>query len=100
MIDSTNPPPPERRESETPAPPTTTKEQDRVTHGQRNVNLLWEVTQSLIALGMTIGVVVCVRYKIESTQLWNAFFIIITFYFSRTNHTKTGGIGYNPSKER
>lgn len=45
--------PPQEPHVERSVPPTTTAEEDLVTHGQRRVNLIWEVTQSIIAAGVT-----------------------------------------------
>lgn len=76
--------------------PTTTRQQDLTTKGQRNINLIWEITQSLIALGITMAVVFCAVHHIVSQELTNAFFLIIGFYYSRTNHAAIGGIGPKP----
>jgi len=81
------------------APPTTTVQQDLTTKGQRHINLIWEVTQSLIAFGITLAVVFCAIHKIVSQELTNAFFLIIGFYYSRTNHAAIGGIGPKPSAQ-
>lgn len=74
-------------------PPTTTAESDRKTKGQRHINLLWEVTQSIIALSLTAAYIFVSISKIESIALNNSFFLVIGFYFGRTNHQKTGGTG-------
>lgn len=74
-------------------PPTTTLQQDVVTAGQRRINLIWESTQALIAILITGAVVTAALRGIESSVLTNAFFLIVGFYFSRTNHTAIGGIG-------
>lgn len=73
--------------------PTTTKEEDIVTLGQRRVNLIWESTQAVIALAVTVALVYVSVKGIESEELKNAFFLIIGFYFSRTNHSAIGGVG-------
>lgn len=90
--------------------PTTTSEQDLVTAGQRRVNIIWEVTQAVIAVMVTGAVLAIAGMMILNTRqdddaqafllLSNAFFMIVTFYYQRTNHTKTGGVGFNPSRER
>ncbi len=82
-------------------PASTTAEQDRKTKGQRNINLIWEVTQGVIALSvtwMTLYVAAMLALKGEGQTaafllLSNAFFLVIGFYFGRTNHQRTGGIG-------
>ena len=64
-------------------------------------NLIWEVTQSLIAAsvsGVTLFVSARIVLKGENTEaafvlMSNAFFLVIGFYFGRTNHQRTGGVG-------
>lgn len=79
-------------------PPT---EQDLKTAGQRRINLIWEYTQAGIA-----GVVVLANVlyifallfvspvptgaETAATLLANAFFLVIGFYFGRTNHARLG----------
>jgi len=87
----------------TPAPPqapTTTLEEDRHALGQRHINLIWELTQALIALTVTsatlyVSAVLAVRGdggQAAFLLLSNAFFLVIGFYFGRTNHTRAGGV--------
>lgn len=94
--------------------PTTTEESDRVTAGQRYVNRLWEHTQAAIAIGVTFttcGVlafltIASVMNEVELSA--NALLLvgylvvmatsIITSYFTRTNHEKTGGVGPKASE--
>lgn len=73
-------------------PATTTAEEQTITAGQRRINIIWELTQSLIAVMITGSVVYIAINGIESDVLTNAFFLVVTLYFVRTNHTKTGGI--------
>lgn len=88
--------------------PSTTAEEDRTTFGQRRINLIWEVTQAIIAVTVTlVSLVVAGTIAIRGDGgqaafllLSNAFFLIIGFYFSRTNHTKTGGVGPTEGKNR
>jgi hypothetical protein len=61
--------------------------------GQRRINLLWEVTQSLIALLVTCGALYAEIQQDGSDVLNYAFFLVIGFYYSRTNHSRTGGVG-------
>ncbi len=77
-------------------PPTTTKQEQITLEGQRRVNLIWEITQALIALAITSAVVYASLNIKLNEQLSNAFFLIVGFYFSRTNHTAIGGIGRKP----
>lgn len=70
-------------------------------HGQRRVNLLWEITQSLIAL-LVSSATLYTAVKLSLLDplktagfllLSNGFFLVIGFYFGRTNHARTGGPG-------
>ena len=67
------------------------------TEGQRKINLIWEFTQAFLAILVTMAMVYCEVNNIEAPQLTNAFFLIVGFYFSRTNHTARGGIGKQPT---
>lgn len=78
--------------------PNTTAEEDIVTAGQRRINLVWEVTQSLIAVTITGAVIFLAVKSIQSSEVTNAFFLIIGFYFSRTNHQAIGGVGNKPNQ--
>lgn len=98
-------------------PPDTTKEEDTVTAGQRTVNLMWERTQAKIAVSVVMVnlivnsalpiAVVSLRIDVSTNQLSVLTLclqpvslitgIIIGFYFSRTNHTKIGGVGLKES---
>ena len=79
---------------------TTTAQQDLVTAGQRRVNLIWELTQAAIALsvsGTTLFVAgnLAIRGGADMVTfglLSNGFFLVIGFYFGRTNHQRTGGV--------
>lgn len=74
-------------------PPTTTMQEDITTAGQRRINLIWEFTQSLVALIITSAVIYCAINRIENDVLTNAFFLIVSMYFVRTNHQLIGGVG-------
>lgn len=80
-----------------PLPATTTAAEDIVTAGQRKISLIWEITQSLIALAITGAIIYSVVTKTPTEVLANAFFLIIGFYFARTNHQAIGGIGPKPT---
>jgi len=73
-------------------PPTTTHQEDEVTKGQRTINKIWEVTQALIAISITSAKIYTAIYQIESADLTNAFFLIVSMYFVRTNHQLIGGV--------
>lgn len=79
-------------------PPKTTLQEDLVVSGQRRINLVWEFTQSFIAVGITGAIIYCGIKAIQNQELTNAFFLIIGFYFSRTNHQAIGGVGNKPSQ--
>lgn len=74
-------------------PPNTTEQEDMVTAGQRRVNMIWESTQAIIAVMITGAIVYCAIKAIDSRVLNNAFFLIVSMYFVRTNHQLIGGIG-------
>lgn len=63
------------------------------TAGQRRINLIWEFTQGIIAVSITAAKIYCSINKIESPELTNAFFLIVSMYFVRTNHQRVGGVG-------
>ncbi len=82
-------------------PSTTTSEQDRKTSGQRRINAIWEVTQAIIALAVTlqtlrVAAAIALKDAAQTAAfllLSNAFFLVIGFYFGRTNHQRQGGVG-------
>lgn len=76
-------------------PPNTTQEEDRYTRGQRKINLIWEVTQAIVTI-MIIGahitaVFVPVASQQAASALTNVMMVVVTFYYVRTNHKRTGG---------
>jgi hypothetical protein len=73
--------------------PNTTRQEDMVTAGQRRVNIIWELTQSVIAVLITAASVYCEINQIAAPLLGNAFFLIVSMYFVRTNHKLIGGVG-------
>lgn len=87
-------------------PPTTTAAEDKVTAGQRHINRLWEYTQSFISIlvvlstmGASIYGYVVGNQREIPTMLATAFGSVVTFYFVRTNHTQTGGVGKKADHE-
>jgi len=81
------------------------------TTGQRRINLIWEVTQSTIAvLSVGAGVFIMVYQAIFRTDggqvpdvpttLSSMIFLVLGFYFARTNHTRVGGVGAKDSQSR
>jgi len=87
-------------------PPTTTEQQDITTAGQRKVNLIWEYTQasiSIIVVMANMAVAVYQGFVKEHGEfpavLQNTLFLVVGFYFSRTNHSAIGGVGPKPEVE-
>jgi hypothetical protein len=82
-------------------PPHDSSERALVSAGQRQINRVWEYTQAAIALAVTGATLyVAARLAMKDEQpaaafllLSNAFFLVVGFYFGRTNHQKTGGVG-------
>jgi len=70
------------------------------TAGQRRVNILWEVTQSFIAVAVSLSTLYVSGNLALNDQtqtaafllLSNAFFLVVGFYFGRTNHQRVGGV--------
>jgi hypothetical protein len=79
--------------------PNTTRQDDMVTAGQRRVNLVWEITQAVIAIMITAAIIFIEIKRIDSPVLSNAFFLIVAMYFVRTNHQKIGGVGSKPENQ-
>jgi hypothetical protein len=68
--------------------------QEAVREGQRRINLIWESTQAIIAVTVVVSYVILTIKRIDvPTTLNNLLFVIVTFYFARTNHTTLGGVG-------
>lgn len=79
----------------------------RKTAGQRDINLMWETTQMRVALSviwssLVVAALLAVLGKwIGSADLQLAAVVFLFgvanlvtgFYFGRTNHQRTGGIG-------
>lgn len=85
--------------------PTTTAEQDRKSLGQRQINRVWEYTQAVIAVSVTMSTLYAAVFirEIDKGQflfLTNTLFVVIGFYFGRTNHQRTGGVGGDSAGNR
>lgn len=74
------------------------------THSQRKINLIWELTQAIVTILVVASTLfiagsLVLRGESEDNRaaafllLSNAFFMIVTAYYQRTNHTRTGGVG-------
>jgi hypothetical protein len=89
--------------------PKTTEQEDLITAGQRRINLIWEYTQAVVAIVVVIfamllnatTVLLLISYNrdITAAQTIGLSFVnlicgmVISFYFSRTNHAAIGGVG-------
>lgn len=93
------------------ASPTTTEEEDLVTKGQRHINRLWEYSQAIIAVGVTSVTIFVMasaalsERQVSSNQLLLIGMLnvmttlILTSYFTRTNHDRQGGVGKKPTEQ-
>lgn len=88
-------------------PPTTTAQEDMTTAGQRKVNLIWEYTQSIVTISVVgSNMFVAIINGIKGVGIDNhpailssALFLILGFYYSRTNHAAIGGVGEKPTEK-
>jgi len=88
-------------------PPSTTLQQDKTTAGQRKVNLIWEWTQAIISVlivisNMAVAIFQGLNYGSNESHpvvLSSALFLVVGFYFARTNHAAIGGVGPKPSEQ-
>lgn len=76
--------------------PNTTAQQDLTFEGQRRINLIWEITQAVVAIGVTAAMIAFTFFDRQSEPMTIAFFTIITSYLTRTNHAAIGGLGTKP----
>ena len=91
-------------------------EGERRRAGQRRINILWERTQAIIAVGV-VGAAVLVNAMLALAPYFaphpsgdvpvpnltnlNVMAALVTgFYFGRTNHTRSGGVGGDSAGER
>lgn len=88
--------------------PRTTVQEDKTTAGQRLINMIWEGTQAIIAVqvvaaNMVVGTWRGMGWVKDEKEfpfiLSSALFLVIGFYFSRTNHAAIGGVGKKPVQE-
>lgn len=77
----------------------TTTEENKHSAGQRSINRTWENTQSIISImvGATacaISLILVLRreYSISIQLISSMVFLVLSFYFARTNHTAVGGV--------
>lgn len=82
----------------TPQENATHQEIARISRGQRRINLIWELTQATVAVLTTLAKIYVSVWPPVGTSpeaLNSAFFLIIGFYFGRTNHEKIGGVRHD-----
>lgn len=99
-----------------PSLPAKTTFQEDLTHaGQRDINRLWETTQGKIAVYVILGTIIIdgvvlvasiglardlTGAQASALGVVNTLAIgVMSFYFSRTNHTQVGGVGRKPNDE-
>ncbi len=72
-------------------------EAGNVAQGQRRINLIWEITQAFIAVSVTVIALGKAANLTppggDAALIGNAFFLVVGFYFGRTNHQRIGGVG-------
>lgn len=83
------------------------EERVTVAGSQRRVNLMWEVTQAVIAVSVCEAVLYVAVINALNDPAGAAFVLlaglanlVIGFYFGRTNHTRTGGTGERSTEFR
>lgn len=88
------------------AAPTKTQEEERVSAGQRTINLIWENTQMKVALSVIwASLIVSIALAVAGKQLgtpdvqlaavvflFGVANLVTGFYFGRTNHQRVGGV--------
>jgi hypothetical protein len=88
-------------ESASPLAPKTTHQEDMTLAGQRKINMVWESTQAVIAVLVVITNMIVAAYQglnygsneTHPVVLSSSLFLIVGFYFARTNHSQIGGTG-------
>jgi len=61
---------------EQPIAPKTTTQEDLTTAGQRRINIIWEVTQAIIAVAITFAIIITSLKKIDSATITNRFLFL------------------------
>jgi len=65
--------------------PKTTSEQDKITANFRQLDLIIEITQMLLSLGILAVVTYLAIRGIQNETITNAFFLAMGFYFAKEN---------------
>ena len=74
-------------------PATTTLEQDTKTNADRRISFLIEVTQTILALGITAVMAYMAIKNLANEDVSNSFFLIIGFYFGKQFTSGTIKVG-------
>lgn len=72
------------------------------TSRRNRINVLWEVTQAFLAMTLTLAAAysAVVSTRAESETLKNALFVVLGFYFGRTNHSRPTPTDTNGNGDR
>lgn len=72
------------------------EQQSLTSIGQRKINLIWETTQAVMTVTIVLANVLLAFFPSNSENatytLTNAMFVVLGFYYGRTNHQKVGGL--------
>lgn len=66
-------------------PANTTEQEDIVTAGQRRINIIWEVTQAMIAVTVTAALIYVSIHRIDSEELKKIYDNTTPFTLARSN---------------
>jgi hypothetical protein len=62
---------------------------EKVATRQNTIYLMWETTQALVAISLVMATIYSSLFSTEIPEtLKNALFIVMGFYFGRTNHAR------------
>ena len=80
------------------------KSRGSLVYVDHRINLIWEVTQSIIAISITVstmgaGILAMQSGRDVPNVISVAFGMIAVFYFSRTNYAAVGNIGSRVQQE-
>jgi hypothetical protein len=67
-----------------PLPATTTAQEDVLASSTRRITFIFELTQAILAVAVTAGVIFNAARGVDAPVLTNAFFLIIGLYFQRS----------------
>ena len=74
---------------------------DRTELGQRRINVMWEGTQGILAVTLVFTACYALLNGIAlPPEYWLLLGVVVNSYYSRTNHTRVGGVGTPPEGGR